>query len=132
MVVDAGVYKTSRQVISLWTCIQNEIKVKLCENSTKKEVFRLLFQLVAGAVKVCKWKYTKQVVKASSASIISWIKKKKEFTKHSMEKFSMLSAEQCTWCIKDLLRKGIIKRTRRFEYRAGKGNRRAIYKYIGN
>lgn len=116
---------------------QYKEKVELfAKFSIKKESFNLietlLYQLVAGAVKVCKWKYTKQVVKASSASIISWIKKKKEFTRHSMEKFSMLSAEQCTWCIKDLLRKGIIKRTKKFEYRAGKGNRRAIYKYIGN
>jgi len=87
--------------------------------------------LVAGAVKVCKWKYEKQMVKASSASIILWIKRKNEFTRNSMEKFSLLSAEQCSWLIKDLLRKGIIKRTRRFEYRTGKGNKRAIYKYIG-
>ena len=88
--------------------------------------------MFAGVYKTCRWKYTKQVVKASSAAIILWIKKRKEFTRASMEKISDLSAEQCTWCIKDLIRKGIIKRTKKFEYRAGKGNRRAIYKYIGN
>lgn len=48
-----------------------------------------------------------------------------------MEKISDLSAEQCSWLIKDLIRKGIIKRTKKFEYRPGRGNRRAIYKYIG-
>lgn len=89
-------------------------------------------KLVAGALKVCRWKYTKQVVKASSAPIVSWIKKKKEFTRASMEKISELSSEQCSWLIKDLIRKEVIKRTKKFEYRPGRGNRRAIYKYIGN
>ena len=87
--------------------------------------------MVAGVYKVCRWKYTKQVVKASSAAIILWIKKRKEFTRASMEKISDLSPEQCSWLIKDLTRKGIIKRTKKFEYRPGRGNRRAIYKYIG-
>ena len=94
-------------------------------------VFTPSTKLVAGVYKTCKWKYTKQVVKASSAAIILWIKKRKEFTRASMEKISDLSPEQCSWLIKDLTRKGIIKRTRKFEYRPGRGNRRAIYKYIG-
>lgn len=49
-----------------------------------------------------------------------------------MEKISELSAEQCSWLIKDLIKKGVIKRTRKFEYRPGRGNQRVIYKYIGN
>ena len=49
----------------------------------------------------------------------------------SMEKISDLSAEQCSWLIKDLIKKGVIKRTSKFEYGVGRGNKRAIYKYIG-
>ena len=86
--------------------------------------------MVAGAIKRHRWKYKKPKEKASSESIILWIKQKKEFFRSAMEKALGLNTGQAEWWIKELRKKGIIKRTRKFEYKIGKGNRQVIYKYV--
>jgi len=47
-----------------------------------------------------------------------------------MEKALGLNTGQAEWWIKELRKKGIIKRTRKFEHKIGKGNRQVIYKYV--
>ena len=87
-------------------------------------------EMVAGAYYVCTWKFEKQKIKVSSANVISWVSKKLEFTRGQMEKALDLTLGQSEWWIKELRKKGIIKRTNRYEYRTGKGQKQAIYKYI--
>ena len=86
--------------------------------------------MVAGAIRRLRWKYKKPKGKASSESIISWIKQKKEFFRSAMEVALGLNTGQAEWLIKELRQKGLIKRTNKFQYKFGKGNRQVIYKYI--
>ena len=88
--------------------------------------------MVAGARYECIWKFKKQNIKVSSESVISWVKTKLEFTRGKMEKALDLTLGQAEWWIKELRKKGIIKRTGRFEYKIGKGQRQVIYKYLEN
>lgn len=88
--------------------------------------------MVAGARYECIWKFEKQSIKGSSEGVISWVKAKLEFTRGKMEKALGLTLGQAEWWIKELRKKGIIKRTSRFEYKIGKGQRQVIYKYIEN
>ena len=87
-------------------------------------------KLVAGAKRVCIWKPENQIVRVSSAHVISWIKEKKEFTRGLMEKALGLNTGQAEWHIKELIKKGIIKRTKRVKTKTGKGQRQVIYKFI--
>ena len=86
--------------------------------------------MVAGAIKICRWKYKNQAIRQSSEFVISWISRKKEFTRGAMERTLGFNLGQAEWWIKELRKKGIIKRTTRFEYKLGRGNRQAIYKYV--
>ncbi len=88
--------------------------------------------MVAGARYECIWKFKKQNIKVSSESVISWVKTKLEFTRGKMEKALGFTLGQAEWWIKELRKKGIIKRTSRFECKIGKGQRQVIYKYIEN
>ncbi|MGN1152758.1 MAG: hypothetical protein ACI4S3_01915 [Candidatus Gastranaerophilaceae bacterium] len=47
-----------------------------------------------------------------------------------MEKALGLTLGQAEWWIKELRKRGVIKRTNRQEYKIGKGQRQVIYKYI--
>lgn len=47
-----------------------------------------------------------------------------------MEETLGLNTGQAEWHIKELLRKGVIKRTNKFVHKIGKGQRQVIYKYI--
>lgn len=87
-------------------------------------------KLVAGAHYACLWKPKNQAIRTSQASIISWVKQKNEFSRGSMEKALGLNTGQVEWHIKEMLKKGIIKRTRKLEAKVGKGQRQVIYKYI--
>jgi len=87
-------------------------------------------KLVAGAKRVCIWKPKNQIIRVSSAYVISWIKEKKEFTRGLMEKALGLNIGQAEWHIKELIKKGIIKRTKRTQAKIGKGQRQVIYKLI--
>jgi len=87
--------------------------------------------LVAGAKRVCTWKPENQVIRVSSASVISWISQKGEFSRKAMEIALGLNEGQAYWFITDLIKKGIIKRTNKIVKRVGKGQRQAIYKHLG-
>ena len=87
--------------------------------------------MVAGAINVCKWKFENKRVKASEDELIFWIRQKKEFTRGSLEKSTGLTLGQAEWWIKEFRKKGVIKRTSKFEYRLGRGNRQVIYRYVG-
>lgn len=85
--------------------------------------------MVAGAGKVCIWKPNDQKRKLSSEVIVAWIQQKREFTRGLMEKSLGLTLGQAEWWIKELRKKGLIKRTRKIEYKFGKGQRQVIYRY---
>lgn len=87
--------------------------------------------MVAGAHRTCTWKPKNQAIRVSSARVISWIKQKNEFSRGAMEETLGLKTGQAEWHIKELLKKGIIKRTNRYVHKIGKGQRQLIYKYIG-
>lgn len=84
--------------------------------------------MVAGAQYVCTWKPEYQVIRVSQTSIISWISQKVEFSRGAMEKTLGLNTGQAEWHIKELLKKGLIKRTNEFAHKVGKGQRQVIYK----
>lgn len=84
--------------------------------------------MVAGAHYVCSWKPKNQAIRVSQASVISWIEQKNEFSRGAMEKALGLNLGQAEWHIKVLLKKGVIKRTKKFEAKTGKGQRQVIYK----
>lgn len=86
--------------------------------------------MVAGAKKICIWKPENKAICVSSASVISWIFQKNEFCRGAMEKALCLTLAQSEWHIKELVKKGKIKRTNKFVYKVGKGQRQVIYKYV--
>ncbi len=86
--------------------------------------------MVAGAKRICAWKPENQAIRVSSTRVISWVEQKNEFSRGAMEKALGLTLAQSEWHIKELLKKGIIKRTNKFVHKAGKGQRQAVYKYI--
>ncbi len=53
-----------------------------------------LLVMVAGAVRICTWKPNNQAIRASSASVISWVKQKNEFSRGAMEKALGLTLAQ--------------------------------------
>lgn len=86
--------------------------------------------MVAGANRVCIWKPKNQAIRVSSVRVISWVEQKKEFSRGAMEKALCLTLAQSEWHIKELVKKGIIKRTNKFVHKVGKGQRQVIYKLI--
>lgn len=88
--------------------------------------------MVAGANRVRIWKPENQAIRVSQASITSWISQKIEFSRGAMEKALGLNTGQAEWHIKELLKKGIIKRTNKFVHKVGKGQRQVIYKYVSH
>lgn len=89
--------------------------------------------MVAGAKKICIWKPENQVIRTSSEFIISWVKQKNEFSRGVLESSTDLTLGQAEWWIKELLKKGVIKRTsKKVPNKIGKGKPQVIYKYIPN
>lgn len=87
--------------------------------------------MVAGAKKICIWKPENQLIRRSSEDIISWVKQKNEFSRGVLESSTDLTVGQAEWWIKELLKKGVIKKTRKkTPNKIGKGKPQAIYKYI--
>lgn len=86
--------------------------------------------MVAEAKNVRIWKPEYQAIRVSSESVISWIKQKNEFSRESMEKALCLNLGQAEWHIKNLVNKGIIKRTKKYVHKEGKGQRQVIYRTI--
>lgn len=115
-----------------------DINPILTQNDDKNEAKKLEVsefdtssEMVAGAGNVCIWKFEKQSIKVPSEHVISWARTKIEFTRGKMEKALDLTLGQAEWWIKELRKRGIIKRTNRHEYKIGKGQRQVIYKYTG-
>ena len=67
--------------------------------------------MVAGAIRICKWKPENQAIRVSSARVISWIEQKNEFSRGAMEKALGLNLGQAEWWVKKIHKKGIIKKT---------------------
>jgi len=87
--------------------------------------------LVAGANRICTWKPKSQAIRASSARVISWIEQKNEFSRGAMEKALGLNLGQAEWWAKELLKKGIIKRTSKKAPKIfGISKQQVIYRYI--
>lgn len=86
--------------------------------------------MVAGANRTCTWNPKNQAIRVSQASVISWISQKNEFSRGAMEKALCLTLAQSEWHIKELVKKGTIKRTSKFVHKTGKGQRQVIYRYI--
>ena len=72
--------------------------------------------MVAGAKRVCVWKPENQAIRVSSARVISWISQKKEFSRGAMEKALGLNLGQSEWWIKELVKKGVIKKTHKMYF----------------
>ena len=88
--------------------------------------------MVAEAKNVRIWKPEYQAMRVSSESVISWIKQKNEFARGEMEKALGLNIGQAEWHIKNLIKKEIIKRTNKYVYKEGKGQKQVIYRDISN
>lgn len=88
--------------------------------------------MVAGAQKVCTWKPKNQDIRVSSARVVSWVEQKNEFSRGAMEIALGLNLGQAEWWVKELLKKGVIKRTNKHVPNViGKGKPQRLYKYIG-
>lgn len=89
--------------------------------------------MVAGAVRICTWKCENQAIRVSSARVISWIEQKNEFSRGAMEKALCLNLGQAEWWVKELLKKGVIKRTKKKAPKIlGISKQQVIYKHIKN
>lgn len=86
--------------------------------------------MVAGAQKVCTWKIENQAIRVSSARVILWISRKHEFCRSELEEALDLNLGQAEWWVKELIRKGIIKRTNKLMPKVGKGQRQVVYSCI--
>lgn len=87
--------------------------------------------MVAGAKRICKWKPENQAIRVSSARVISWIEQKNEFSRGVMEKALDLNLGQAEWWIKELVKKGVIKRTSKKAPKIfGISKQQVIYKYV--
>lgn len=87
-------------------------------------------KLAGRAHKKFTWKCENRAIRRSSAFMISWAKQKNEFSRGAMESSTGLTLGQSEWWVKELVRKGVIKRTKRLEAKSGKGQRQVIYEYI--
>jgi len=87
-------------------------------------------ELVERANRICIGKPKNQAIRASSARVISWVEQENEFSRGAMEKALCLTLAQSEWHIKELVKKGIIKRTNKFVYKVGKGRRQVVYMLI--
>lgn len=102
--------------------------------SIKKESFKnvetLLYQMVAGVHIERVWKIKNQVIRTSSADVISALSKKKIFSRNFMERTMGLTTGQAYWYIKRLLKTGMIRKLKATEYVGNKGKQQALYKYV--
>lgn len=104
----------------------------MIKNRGLAKMLKPLLVMVAGAKKVCVWKYGNQAIRRSSEYIISWASQKNEFSRGAMEKALDLTLGQSEWWVKELLKKGVIKRTsKNVPNIIGKGKPQKVYKYIG-
>lgn len=102
--------------------------------NTKKQMegaFAPSIKLVAGANRICIWNPKNQAIRVSSARVISWIEQKNEFSRGAMEIALGLNLGQAEWWVKELLKKGVIKRTnKKAPKKVGISKQQVIYRYI--
>lgn len=88
--------------------------------------------MVAGARIVRVWKFESKIRRISSDDVISFIRKKRVFSRNSLEKTMGLTTGQAYWYIRQFLKTGIIKKLRRTENVGNKGKEQALYKFMAS
>ena len=84
--------------------------------------------MVAGASIERVWKFESKIRRTSSDDVISFIRKKRVFSRNSLEKTMGLTTGQAYWYINRLLKAGMIRKLKATEYVGNKGKQQAIYK----
>ena len=84
--------------------------------------------MVAGVHIERVWKFESKVIRTSSDEVISFIRRKKVFSRNSLEKTMGLTTGQAYWYINRLLKTGMIRKLKATEYVGNKGKQQAIYK----
>ena len=84
--------------------------------------------MVAGVHIERVWKFESKVRRTSSDDVISFIRKKRVFSRNSLETTMGLTTGQAYWYINRLLKTGMIKKLRRTENVGNKGKEQALYK----
>ena len=85
-------------------------------------------EMVAGVHIERVWKFESKVIRTSSDDVILFIKRKKVFSRNSLEKTMGLTTGQAYWYINRLLKTGMIRKLKATEYVGNKGKQQAIYK----
>ena len=85
-------------------------------------------KMVAGVHIERVWKFESKVIRTSSDEVISFISKKKTFSRNLLEKTMGLTTGQAYWYINRLLKTGMIRKLKATEYVGNKGKQQAIYK----
>ena len=84
--------------------------------------------MVAGVHIERVWKFESKVIRTSSDEVISFIRRKKVFSRNSLEKTMGLTTGQAYWYIRQFMKTGVIKKLRRTENVGNKGKEQALYK----
>lgn len=88
--------------------------------------------MVAGARIERVWKFESKIRRTSSDDVISFIRKKRVFSRNSLEKTMGLTTGQAYWYINRLLKTGMIKKLRRTQNLGNKGKEQAMYAIVQN
>ena len=88
--------------------------------------------MVAGVHIERVWRFKSKVRRTSSDDVISFIRRKRVFSRNSLEKTMGLTSGQAYWYINRLLKTGMIKKLRRTENVGNKGKEQALYKISTN
>lgn len=88
--------------------------------------------MVAGVHIERVWRFESKVRRTSSDDVISFIRRKRVFSRNSLEKTMGLTSGQAYWYINRLLKTGMIKKLRRTENVGNKGKEQALYKISTN
>lgn len=85
--------------------------------------------MVAGARIERVWKIKSKIRRTSSDDVISFIRRKRVFSRDSLEKTMGLTTGQAYWYINRLLKTGMIKKLRRTQNVGNKGKEQTLYKF---
>ena len=88
--------------------------------------------MVAGVHIEPVWKIENQVIRTSSADVISVLSKKKIFSRNFMEKTMGLTTGQAYWYIRHFLKENIIVKLEETKAYDNVYQLQALYKYAGN
>ena len=84
--------------------------------------------MVAGVHIERVWKFESKIRRTSSDDVISFIRRKRVFSRDSLEKTIGLTTGQAYWYIRQFMKTGVIKKLRRTENVGNKGKEQALYK----